>query len=191
MTLLETGSEQDHRNFVPPDAFLAASEREAESEQITIELADAFWSLPAGETYAAAAQIVYTLSTLEGGKEVLLLDGTVPGEVVDGSFEPMEQPLTRAHFDDVAPWIEIVQPVAGSVVGHTLLISVRSRSDRLLAVITGPGGASIAQRRIKAGGAEQIELPNATEGPVSLSITTTGPDPGHEVILPLVVAPGS
>jgi hypothetical protein len=171
--------------FVPEGSYESSSEREGATEQLVLRLSDVFWDRPAGEVYAGVAQIVYTVATLEQGREVLLLDGTVPGEVLDGSFEPIEQPLDRDRFSDVRPWIEIIRPVAGAVVGRQVPVEVRLRE----------GSADIELLR-EAQGVEEVlagvnavrrsvilEIDRSIEGPVVLSISNGA----HMVRIPLTL----
>lgn len=122
-------------NFVPPDAFVDVSEREGR-EQLAIELSNSVWGMPPGERFAALAQIVYTVATLEEGKTVLLLDGTVPGEILDSSFEPVQQPVDRSTFAELEPWIQVASPVAGATVGTTVPVRLQLRDLQGRATVT-------------------------------------------------------
>jgi hypothetical protein len=186
ITLLGAGPQNESlSNFVPEGSYAASSEREGATEQLVLRLNDVFWDRPAGEVYAGVAQIVYTVATLEQGREVLLLDDTVPGEVLDGSFDPIEQPLDRDRFSDVRPWIEIIRPVAGAVVGRQVPVEVRLRE----------GSADIELLR-EAQGVEEVlagdnavrrsvslEVDRTVEGPVVLSVSNGT----HMVRLPLTL----
>lgn len=161
-------------SFVPQGSFESSSEREGASEQLVLRLSDAFWDRPSGEVYAGAAQIVFTVATLEQGREVLLLDGTVPGEVLDGSFEPIDQPLNRDLFEDVKPWIEFVRPVAGAVVGSRLPVEVRLRE----------GTADVELLRTAEGVEEVLAGERTRTGSVVLEVEDV---PGGQVILSVEV----
>jgi hypothetical protein len=161
-------------SFVPEGSFESSSEREGAREQLVLRLSDRFWDRPAGEVYAGAAQIIFTVATLEQGREVLLLDGTVPGEVLDGSFEPVVQPLDRELFEDVKPWIELVRPVAGAVVGKRLPVEVRLRQ----------GTADVELLRATQGVEEVLAGERTRSGSVILQVEA---DAGGNVILSVEV----
>lgn len=188
VTLIERGPDEALSNFVVEASFVAASEREG-LEQISLELSDEFWERPPGEVYAAAAQIVFTLATLEEGKEVLLLDGTVPGEVLDGSFEPIDQPLARSDFADVRPWVEVAQPVAGSTVGSVFPVSLALREGRATVTLSSDNGpdSTLTMRKGTA-----LITTEAERGPAELAVVVTdraGTD--HTVRVPLILVPQS
>lgn len=113
------GNRQELRTFVPESAELIATTETESDESLRLELSGAFWELPQGERFAAAAQITSTYASLEEGKRLFLLDGPVPGELQDGNGELLEQPLTTNSFGDLAPWIQVQQPVAGATVRHS------------------------------------------------------------------------
>ena len=113
------GERDELRNFVPGAAELVATTETESDESLRLELDESFWELSPGERFAAAAQITYTYATLEEGKRLILLDGPVPGELQDGNGELLRQPLTPGSFGDLAPWVQVQQPVAGAVVRHS------------------------------------------------------------------------
>lgn len=117
--LEEAPRDERHRSLIPKGTEVLET-RESEPEGLALELNTTFWELPAGEMYAAAAQIVNTVAALEDGKRVELMQGFVPGEIRDGDGRLLRQPLTRDSFPDLRPWIEIHQPVPGSLVAGTV-----------------------------------------------------------------------
>lgn len=172
-------------SFVPKGSFESSSEREGAGEQMVLRLNDAFWDRPAGEVYAGAAQIVFTVATLEQGREVLLLDGTIPGEVLDGSFEPIDQPFDRHLFEDVKPWIELVRPVAGAVIGGRVPVEVRLRQGtadvELLRAAQGVEEV-LAGKRTRSGSVI-LEVEEVPDGRVILSVEVGE----HSVRIPLTL----
>lgn len=181
----EPSGNNDLVSFVPKGSYESSSEREGATEQLVLRLSDAFWDRPAGEVYAGAAQIVFTVATLEQGREVLLLDGTVPGEVLDGSFEPIDQPLNRELFADVKPWIEIIRPVAGAAIGSRLPVEVRLRQGMAdIELLRAAQGVEqvLAGERTRSGSAI-LEVEDAPSGDVILSIEVGE----HSVRIPLTL----
>ncbi|MGH2754465.1 MAG: GerMN domain-containing protein [Actinomycetota bacterium] len=173
-------------SFVSEDvSVLDTGEREAD-ESVSIQLNDAFWSLPEGERFAAAAQIVYTVATLEEGKRVLLMNGTVPGRITDGNGERVAQPLTRESLDELEPWIQLSQPVAGAVVGSTIPVQARLRGQDATAVLVQDDDL-LARGRLD-GGAVLLEVGDAEPGPVELVVELTVDGARHTVRLPLVLS---
>ncbi len=183
--LSQPPQDNDLLTFVPRGSFESSSEREGASEQLVLRLSDAFWERPAGEVYAGAAQIVFTVATLEQGREALLLDGTVPGEILDGSFEPIGQPLNRELFEDVKPWIELVRPVAGAVIGSRLPVEVRLREGtadvELLRAAEGVKEVLAGERT--RGGSVTLEVEDVPDGKVILSVEVGE----HSVRIPLTL----
>ena len=172
--------------FLPPDAaVLDTSEREAD-ESLAIELNDAFWSLPDGERFAGASQIVYTVATLEEGRTVFLLDGTVPGDIRDGNGDSVKQPLTRDALQELEPWIQVSQPVAGAVVGETIPVQAALRGPDATAVLVQEDDL-LARGRLD-GGSVLLEVERGTPGPVSLVIELTADGERHTTRLPLTLS---
>lgn len=174
------------RNFVPTSATLEGVGET--QERLKLTLSEAFWSLPEGERYAAAAQIIFTMAVLEQGKEVFLLDGVVPGPIADGNGDELEQPLSRSTFRDVRPWVEVQQPAAGAVLGKSFPVVAEVRGRATAAVRT-PDGLSPsmplrkghADMRLLSGGDQPVsgavvitvsdgEIDHVTEVPVTLLI---------------------
>lgn len=184
--LATTPDDAERTTFVPADSFESARENEAE-ERLEIELSDAFWNLPEGERFAAAAQIVQSLQPLEGGKEVILLDDAAPGEIRDGNGRLVEPPFTPSDLFELRPWIVVVQPVPGALVAET--IPVRAPSDRgdVTAALL-QGGRLIAEAEVKRGSGD-ISLEGADPGDITLRLTVEA-DEGVTVDVPLRVAGG-
>ncbi|HEU4480866.1 MAG TPA: GerMN domain-containing protein [Actinomycetota bacterium] len=171
------------RNFVPPTTRVT-SEAENESDRtMQVGLSDDFWALPEGERYAAAAQIVYTLATIEEGKRLLLLDGTVPGQLHDGDGQPLGLPLTRASFSELEPWIQLVQPVAGATVSGSFPLRIITR-DALPA--TAEVETSHGSRTIElVDGSGRINLPPGASGDMTLRVIVRDRGGPHTVEVPL------
>ena len=174
------------QTFLPPNtAVLDTQEREAD-ESLAIVLSDEFWALPTGERFAAASQIVYTVATLEEGRTVFLLDGTVPGVIRDGNGDRVEQPLTRDALGELEPWIQIAQPVPGAVVGRTIPIQTQLRSPEATAVLV-QADDLLARGRME-GGNVLLEVEAGRPGPVSLVIELTADGERHTIRVPLILA---
>jgi hypothetical protein len=172
--------------FLPGDAaVLDTAEREAD-ESLAIELNDAFWALPEGERFAAASQIVYTIATLEEGRTVFLLDGTVPGDIRDGNGDRVEQPLTRDSLGELEPWIQVSQPVAGAVVGKTIPVQASLRGPDATAVLVQEDDL-LARGRLD-GGRVLLEVGGGEPGPASLVIELTADGERHTTRLPLILS---
>jgi hypothetical protein len=184
VTLLERGPIQpEHATFIQPGTFLSSFEREGR-EELGVELASGFWSLGPGERFAAAAQIVFTVATLEEGRSVLLLDGTVPGELLDGSFEPLQQPLDRTDFAELEPWIQVTRPVAGAVVGRRVVTDISLREGRG-SIAVEQEGRELASAPTQ-GGTLVLDLEGARVGDVILTISVKARDGSvHSTQLPL------
>lgn len=186
--MLEEGPTVDgHQNFVPEDSFVDASEDDS-AQRLVVELSEGFWSQPPGEQYAAAAQITFTLAGLEEGKELLLLNGTTPGELLDGSFASVEQPVGRSTFDDVRPWVQITQPVAGAVVGSNIPVSVQLREGIARAEIR-DGERTLATDAIRADSTARLKVAGSHQGEIELVITIRGGvGDFHVVRMPLTLS---
>ena len=182
------GDRDELRSFVPDDAELVATTETESDESLRLELDDAFWELPPGERFAAAAQIAYTYASLEEGKRLLLLDGTVPGELQDGNGELVEQPLTAESFGDLAPWVQVQQPVAGATVRHSFPLVTASRPGTEGTVEIFVDEESV----VPAVGLEEttvIDVEPALSGDIIVRITMTDEDGGkHITELPLHLA---
>ena len=172
--------------FLPDTAAIVdTAEREAD-ESLAIELNAAFWALPDGERFAAAAQIVYTLAALEEGRTVYLLDGTVPGDIKDGNGDRVEQPLTRDAMEELKPWIQVSQPVPGAVVGRTIPVQTTLRGPDATAVLVQDDDL-LARGRLDSGRV-LLEVTSGEQGPVSLVIELTADGERHTIRLPLTLA---
>jgi hypothetical protein len=93
-------------------------------ERLVLQMSSAFWSGSKEAVRKRAAQIVYSMATLEEGKEVTLLDGFSPGAIAGARGRPLKQPLERGDFADLQPWIQVLQPVAGALVANPIPIRV-------------------------------------------------------------------
>ncbi len=133
LSLLARGAERPElTSSVPPDLEVADVEEAGES--YFVELGPGFWDMTRTKVRRAAAQITYSLATLEEGKQLTLLDDGVPGFVPNGSGGELEQPMSVEDFASAQPWILVEQPVAGSLVADPMPVS---------AVLRGGGGALV------------------------------------------------
>jgi hypothetical protein len=174
------------RTFLPSDtAVLDTQEREAD-ESLAIVLGEEFWELPDGERFAAASQIVYTVATLEEGRTVFLLEGTVPGVIKDGNGDRVEQPLTRDVLGELKPWIQVSQPVAGAVVGRSIPIQTQLRGPDATAVLVQDDDL-LARGRLD-GGTVLLEVGPGRPGPAELVIELTADGDRHTIRVPLTLS---
>lgn len=88
---------------IPADTFLIDTEFNAEDDELVVDLSDELFSIQGEEQAKAFAQIVYTVSEIEGIRQVrFLVDGeeirarTAEGVETDG-------PVTRADYRSLAP----------------------------------------------------------------------------------------
>lgn len=184
--LLEETPEEPLQTFVPEGSFVSSGEREG-SESLQVELGTAFWDQPAGEVYAGAAQIVNTLATLEEGKEVILLDGTIPGEILDGSFEPISQPLSRDSFEELQPWFVVEQPVAGSTVGASVPVRVVVEGNATISALILQGEDNPLGGNRAFTEQTTLELPAGLSGEATLYLRVTTESGAHTTEMPLRV----
>ena len=168
--------------LTPEDRLLQIAE--PDEGRLLLELSDSFWSRPDAQVYRAAAQIVNTMGNLEEGREVTLIDGLRPG-TVRGPDGPIVQPLTRDDFPP--PLVQIAQPVAGSIVGHTILVDLSLVPMRRVRVSVGLGGKTVASASIR-GGAGHLDVPEAVGGPATFEVEIP---PDLTIRLPLEVAPAN
>jgi hypothetical protein len=184
--LVEGPRNEARETFLPKEAAVVdTSEREAD-ESLAITLNDAFWELPDGERFAAASQIVFTIATLEEGRRVFLLDGTVPGDIEDGNGDEVSQPLTRDAFPELKPWIQVSQPVPGAVVGSSIPVQALLQGEDATAVLV-QGDDLLARGRMESGRA-LLEVGRGEPGPATLVIELTADGERHTVRLPLTLS---
>ena len=126
--LLQQGSRTGRDTAMESNAQLIQS-AEAGSGFV-LEMSDDFWSGSSEDVYRRAAQLVFSLAVLEEGKQITLLDGTVPGRIETLEGTRLRGALERADFEDVAPWIEVFQPVAGSLVANPIPVEARTVDGR-------------------------------------------------------------
>ena len=163
------------RNFLPADSTVEGVGETQEKLKLT--LSEEFWELPVGERYAAAAQVTFTMAVLEEGKEVFLLEDVVPGPIVDGDGEELQQPLSREDFKDVRPWVEVQQPAAGAVLGKSFPVVAEVRG-RATAVVRTPDGLS-PPMPLRKGHADMRMLSDGDE-PVQGTVVITVSDGGFD-----------
>lgn len=156
-------------------------------EGFLLELNEPFWSRDDEAVRRAAAQIVFTLATLEEGKRITFFDGLVPGAIPARDGSPLDQPVTRADFGELRPWIEVGQPVAGAVVARSVPVRLQLRSTRRAIAVVTARGETIARRPVDEDDSLMLPLVNAQEGTISITTTTTGGT--HMVKLPVRFPP--
>jgi hypothetical protein len=188
--LLNEGSSYEGRTNLVPAGTVALEVRAAEPDGVAVELGEVFWSLPEGERFAAAAQMVYTLGALEDGRNIVLMQGFVPGEIRDANGELLTQPLTRANFEELEPWVELLQPAPGAIVSGRFPLVVRQRVEgRVQATLHGDDGRVLSSVRTTTGEAT-MRVPGGTEGPLTLRVLAPITAGGVELEVPLSSAGG-
>ncbi len=123
-----------------------------DGEALVFGLSEAFWDASDRVVYERTAQLVYTVAALEAGKQVLLLRNGVPARAVRPGGEQLDLYLERADFADIAPWIEIGQPVAGATVGRTIPVSFSVSKARAVRVDVLSGGSVLKSVRLTSPG---------------------------------------
>lgn len=177
---LEESPEDGLRTFVPEGAWVSGDGNR-------IELSAGFWAQPPGEAYAAAAQIVHSLAASGISDEVTLLDGGDPGNLQDGSFEPIPQPLSAASFDELQPWFTVVQPEPGRTVSDTLEIEIEAQGPAQMSALVLLQGEILIGGQRSFDGRTTIALEGGQTGAADLFIKV-GLDGGpYDVVLPLIV----
>ena len=166
---------------VPATADLVQA-AEPEEGRLLLELNDAFWARPDEDVYRAAAQIVYSMSSVEGGRAVTLIDGLRPGVVRSPKGRVLAQPLTQEEFP--APLVRVTQPVAGATVGSTIPIDLTLVPPRPVAVSLEVDGEEVTSTTIRSG-TGQLVVDEARPGPALIRIEA-GPEVTVEV--PLIIA---
>lgn len=179
------GDRAELQTFVPRSAELIATTETESDESLRLELDDAFWDLPAGERFAAASQIVHTYASLEEGKRLLLLEGPVPGELEDGNGNTLRQPLTPDSFGDLAPWVQVQQPVAGATVRHSFPLVALLKAGAVGTVEVIQDG-EVAMPTTKMDETTVINIEPALRGEITLRITVKeAGEGGHVTDIPL------
>ena len=140
---------------------------EPEEGRTLLELGEDFWSAPTQDIYRAAAQIVYSMSSVEGGRAVTLIDGLRPGKVRGPDGESLEQPLETSDFR--RPLIQVVQPVAGSTVGPNIPVELSLVPARRVTVSLELEGQTLASSVIRDGTGELVVADVAT-GPATFRV---------------------
>jgi hypothetical protein len=188
--LLKGGPERDDlRSLLPEAATLVASTETESDESLRLQIHDAFWDMPAGERFAAAAQIVYTYASLEEGKRVLLMEGTVPGVIEDGSGMTLDQPLSTDSFGDLSPWVQVQQPVPGATVGRSFPVVARVRPGTTAEIeVIGSNGEPLGSPR-ELDPSTVVKLEPAHAGSVTLRIIVRDGGAKHTTEMPLEVVP--
>jgi hypothetical protein len=178
VTLLLEGPQGSGRtSSLPADADVL-SEFEVH-ERLILGMSDAFWAGPIDEIRKRAAQLVFSLASLEEGKEITLLKGPTPGEVTGRDGRVLAQPLGREDFGDLRPWIQVVQPVAGALVANPIPIRL---------IVRGPGRPSIEVvadgEVVGQGSGDAVSWSSeAADGEVRITAR------GHTVVVPVRLRP--
>lgn len=157
---------------------------EPEEGRLLLELDEAFWQRPDDEVYRAAAQIVYSLSSVEGGRAITLIDELGPGVVRNDQGRELPQPLSQEDFP--APLIRVTQPVAGATVGTSIPIDVTLVPHRSATATLEVDGEEIAAERIRSGIGRLV----ANEAPSGPAVVRIQIDSGPSVEVPIVIAGG-
>lgn len=140
---------------------------EPEEGRTLLELSDDFWSSPHDTVYRAAAQIVYSMSSVEGGRAVTLINGVQPGTVRTPEGEILEQPLETSDFRP--PLLQVVQPVAGATVGPEIPVELNLSPNRRVSASLVVEDKTVATSTIR-GGRGQLQAENAATGPATLRL---------------------
>lgn len=154
-----------------------------DGEALVFGLSEAFWDAPGPVLYERAAQLVYTAAALEAGKQVVLLRNGVPARPVRPGGGRLGLYLERNDFADVAPWIEIGQPVAGATVGRTIPVSFSVPKSRGVQVDVLAGGSVVKSVRLDAPGGS-VRVPANAGGEATVRFTQGG----YSVDVPVRVA---
>lgn len=182
------GEREDLQSFLPPDAELIATTESESDESMRLELGDVFWDLPPGERFAAAAQIAYTYASLEEGKRLFLMDGTVPGEITDGSGEAVEQPLGAESFGDLRPWAQVQQPVAGASVRHSFPVAAIVKPGANAELQVFQDGEEVTTP-VQLDGETVLNIDMEVEGAIVVRIVTRSDDGSEHITeIPLEIA---
>jgi hypothetical protein len=157
---------------IPEDVELVSA-TEAD-EGLLLEMSAGFWRGSPEDVRRRAAQVVFTVASIEEGSSVTLLDDLVPGTVPGTPA----QPLDRNDFAPLRPWIEVVHPVAGALVANPMPVLTFVRGDAAVHVEVFAGGEVVGRGR----GDSIAWDTDAGEGVVR--ITTDG----HKVDVPVIFA---
>ena len=181
------GGREELRSFLPADAELVATTESESDESLRLELGEGFWALPPGERFAAAAQITYTYASLEEGKRLFLMDGTVPGEIDDGSGNAVEQPLGTGSFGDLAPWVQVQQPVAGAAVRHSFPVAALIKPGAVAKVQVFQDGEGVSMP-VRLKGTTNVNVDMKVKGEIIVRIVTRLEDGSkHTTEIPLEI----
>ncbi len=186
--LLQGPAETGLRSAIP-----AGTESPSQAEAgvgLVLEMSDGFWSGGAAAIRRRAGQVVFTMANLEEGKQVTLLKGLVPGEVRDNNGDVLRQPLRRDDFRDLRPWIQVIQPVAGAIVGATVPVRVLSRggTDLVVSVIDS-SRATLLTRSIPPDGASIGPIPPDASDELTINISSRIAGGAREVEVPVRFGP--
>lgn len=162
------------------DDLLQAAE--PEEGRTLLELSEGFWSAPDEQIYRAAAQIVYSMSSVEGGRAVTLIDGLRPGTVRTPDGGVLPQPLEISDFRP--PLVQVVQPVAGATVGPNFPVELNLEPERRVKVSLELEGTTLDSSVVRKG-TGRMTVTKAATGPATLVVDVT-PDITVEVPLHLV-----
>lgn len=152
-------------------------------EALVFGLGETFWNTSDRLLYERAAQLVFTVAALEAGKQVVLLRNGVPARAVRPNRGELDLYLERADFADVAPWIEIGQPVAGATVGRTIPISFSVSGDAPVRVDVVSDGSVVSSVRLRSPGGS-IRVPLVADGEAIVRFSQGD----HSVDVPVRVA---
>lgn len=163
-----------------PDDLLQVAE--PEEGRTLLELSEDFWSAPDEIIYRAAAQIVYSMSSVEGGRGVTLIDGIQPATIRTPEGETLQQPLEASDFRP--PLVQVVLPVAGATVGPEIPIELNLAPMRRVSASLVSEGTTLATA-VTRGGRGKLTVEDFATGPVTLRLEVL-PDLSIEVPLQLV-----
>jgi len=162
--LLASGSEAELQSRWTDIAYGRGGESSnTDGEALVFGLGEAFWDASDRVLYERTAQLVFTVAALEAGKQVVLLRNGVPARAVRPDGERLDLFRERADFADVAPWIEIGQPVAGATVGRTIPVSFSLSKDRDVRVDVLTGGSVVKSVHLHSPGGS-VRVPDNAGG---------------------------
>lgn len=101
-----TSEEQDEglSTSIPADAVLLSAPAPGEDEDVlVIDVSSEMFSVQGQELANAFAQIVWTVSEIDGVREVRFLRDGVPTSALDGDGAEQEGPVTTADYQALAP----------------------------------------------------------------------------------------
>jgi Sporulation and spore germination len=156
-------------------------------EGLLLEMSDTFWQMNPEKRAKAAAQIVHTMASLEDGKEVTFLRGALPEPIEVGDGRRVDRPVTRDDYERFAPWIEVVQPVAGATVGGQIPVRVRLREELPFKVQLRSRQTGFQESFPASGGILQVR--EEMSGPSRLLVIAKQWGLWRFVVVPVTVAP--